>query len=558
MQKISIVLMCLVWLSMCGISDAAVVSPPHLGNLGLWLDASDLDGDGLEEGILESGINSGVVTNWMDKSGEGNHAHQSVVASRPVYVAASGNGRPALGFDGVDDFLDIDFTANPHTIFIVSRDGTQLGTWRGMFNLCYGGASATTDRNKRQPFLAIRSTTDTRLSVSYIGSDGVNATFNMTGSSSWNVLTVIKPSGLTPVTAYRNGQQAGQTVAINQEPLDGTDWIGKGPGPWNGEISEIIVYRKALTESEMNIVGYYLEQKYGLSTAYQAGRIPLGAVSSEDDMIVSERLGDSVSFAVTLLHQPTADVTVTVSIDPNNIDDIVLSAGQQSGSSVALTFNSANYDQPQEIIVSVVDDDVAEDDETARILFTLDSADPVFTDENGYIPPVYVTILDNDGAGISFAPLGDSLTVSEQEELVDTNKFSVLLTKAPTSDVSIEISADQSQVTLSSYTLNFSPANYNEPQVVTVAAVDDDLFEDNPHSFSLNFTATSLDNRYEGFAAGPLSGLILDNDCGPGRYLSIDINQDCKIDIDDLVLLAASWLKCSTPNIPGCIDPEAL
>lgn len=48
----------------------------------------------------------------LDKSGNGNHASQSTTASCPIYQIDA-NGFPNLGFDGVDDSLNADFSSFP-------------------------------------------------------------------------------------------------------------------------------------------------------------------------------------------------------------------------------------------------------------------------------------------------------------------------------------------------------------------------------------------------------------------------------------------------------------
>ena len=72
---------------------------------GVWLDPSDLstlfqDTAGTTP-VTAAGQSVALV---LDKSGRGNHATQSVFASRPLYQVDSG-GRGYLSFDGVDDFL---------------------------------------------------------------------------------------------------------------------------------------------------------------------------------------------------------------------------------------------------------------------------------------------------------------------------------------------------------------------------------------------------------------------------------------------------------------------
>lgn len=72
---------------------------------GVWLDPSDLttlfQDDAGTTPVTAAGQSVGRI---LDKSGRGNHATQSIFASRPIYQVDSG-GRGYLSFDGVDDFL---------------------------------------------------------------------------------------------------------------------------------------------------------------------------------------------------------------------------------------------------------------------------------------------------------------------------------------------------------------------------------------------------------------------------------------------------------------------
>lgn len=76
--------------------------------------------------------------------------------------------------------------------------------------------------------------------------------------------------------------------------------------------------------------------------------------------------------------------------------------------------------------------------------------------------------------GITVTPL-DGLQTSESG---DTDQFSVVLDVAPTADVTIDLaSSDTGEASLSPSSLTFTPTNWNIPQVVTVAGVDDSTID---------------------------------------------------------------------------------
>jgi hypothetical protein len=113
-----------------GNTNLAVYNPLLLfaaGEVGVWFDPSDLstmfqDSAGTTPAAIDQAV--GLI---LDKSGRGNHASQTTLASRPI-LRQDNSGRYYLDFDGIDDSL---FTASinfalPHaTIFmgVAKRSG---------------------------------------------------------------------------------------------------------------------------------------------------------------------------------------------------------------------------------------------------------------------------------------------------------------------------------------------------------------------------------------------------------------------------------------------------
>lgn len=91
-----------------------------------------------------------------------------------------------------------------------------------------------------------------------------------------------------------------------------------------------------------------------------------------------------------------------------------------------------------------------------------------------------------------------------------TDSYTVVLETRPTADVNIAINADN-QVSLDKATLTFTPANWDTPQIVTVTAVDDRIFEQ-PHNGVISQTVTSTDSNYNGFRLSSIKVAIADND----------------------------------------------
>jgi hypothetical protein len=81
----------------------------------LWLDARQITG--LVDGV--------PVASWSDASPALRTATQSTPSSRPIYRTNAINGRPALRFDGIDDYLTVAATLVPgsqnRTLLVVAR-----------------------------------------------------------------------------------------------------------------------------------------------------------------------------------------------------------------------------------------------------------------------------------------------------------------------------------------------------------------------------------------------------------------------------------------------------
>lgn len=79
------------------------------------------------DGTLETfvGVGNGYVTTWYDQSGNGNDATQAIAASQPMIVDAGvlveENGKPAVSFDGVDDFMYSLSSISGNSIFLVQK-----------------------------------------------------------------------------------------------------------------------------------------------------------------------------------------------------------------------------------------------------------------------------------------------------------------------------------------------------------------------------------------------------------------------------------------------------
>ena len=256
------------------------------------------------------------------------------------------------------------------------------------------------------------------------------------------------------------------------------------------------------TIAEGNHVGFVAHSVASGDPNYDAA--PLGAfianIADNDGATVSiaptnlavAEGGVSASYAISLTSEPTAAVYVNINPD-----------GQLTTDMAVLTFTAANWDVPQTVTVSAVDDDIAEGNHVGVIQHSVSSGDPAF--DGLPAATVLANIADNDGAAVSIAPT--SLTVAEGGV---SASYAISLTSEPTAAVYVNISPD-GQLTTDMAVLTFTAANWDVAQMVTVTAVDDTLVEGD-HSGLLSHSTSSADVHYHSL---PLAGMVVaiaDND----------------------------------------------
>jgi len=252
---------------------------------------------------------------------------------------------------------------------------------------------------------------------------------------------------------------------------------------------------------------------------------------------VSEE-GTEDTYEVVLNYAPTADVTITLTND----DDQLVAVDDANPANDFIVFTPSDWSTPQSVRVAAVDDVLAEGPHNSLIEHSAQSADAGY--DGISIPNLPVGIIDNDVAGVTVTSSGGSTQVIEGGD-VDT--YEVVLTGSPTDDVTIALVSADGQLTAvddanpANDFLVFTASNWSTPQVVRVEAVDDAVFE-GPHEGLISHSASSTDSRYQGLAIPSVRADIYDNDSnGPGVLVipsdgSTDVVEGGGFDLYYLVL----------------------
>ncbi|MEM6688500.1 MAG: choice-of-anchor D domain-containing protein [Planctomycetota bacterium] len=131
---------------------------------------------------------------------------------------------------------------------------------------------------------------------------------------------------------------------------------------------------------------------------------------------------------------------------------------------------------------------------TADLLLFADNSD----DSPGFSNDLSVVITESGG-----------FTGVVEGEAGDTVQFR--LAEAPTSNVTITLTPSNSEITLSTNTLTFTPGNFGTNQTVTVTAVDDANDTEGIHSSLIELALASVDTNFDGAFIPPVEVTIADN-----------------------------------------------
>jgi hypothetical protein len=205
-------------------------------------------------------------------------------------------------------------------------------------------------------------------------------------------------------------------------------------------------------------------------------------------------------FTVVLNTAPTADVVMgVVSSDATMHEGVV--------DKTSLTFTPTNWNTPQTVRVTGVDDTQADGNQTYTIRIENTNSDDANYD---MIDPADVTVTntDNDGAvatGVTITPITGTTT-----EAGGTFDFTVVLDKAPTADVTVGLSSsDTTEGTINKTSVTFTPANWNVAQTVRVTGVDDSDVDGN---VSYNIVTADTVTTDSSYWMNPIDVTVLNTD----------------------------------------------
>ena len=257
--------------------------PDELGtDLALWLDAED---------TASITLNGSTVSQWNDKSGNDppRNFSQGTLTNQPTYSETGMLGKPAVVFDGTDDFMSaLDFD-NAVSLALIGSGGSSLaplisGAAPALFSPVWNANGATivyrgrTDTNIRQLNLG---GAPSDFSIGFISLDAANSEVKLSGNG---------------------GAQTSYSQTINSADTQintlGRDFQGTAQFA-DGSIAEIVVASSVLSTTDRQKLEGYLAWKWGL----------------EADLPVDHPYKNSPPIAGTL---PTVDTPLKTGITSNS------------------------------------------------------------------------------------------------------------------------------------------------------------------------------------------------------------------------------------------------
>ena len=305
-------------------------------------------------------------------------------------------------------------------------------------------------------------------------------------------------------TVVLTGQPDG---AVTVTPTSGNDDVTVGgalsfnAANWN--TAQTVAVTAAEDDDAVDDVAFVTHAVQGIPGVASGPRVRV-TVADDDSRgltlattTLSVAEGATATYTARLASEPTGVVAVAVSSSDGAVtaDADATAPGEQA----TLLFNATNWDTPQTVTVRAGEDDDGEN-ETVTL-----SHDPSGADY-GAVTSVDVsfTVTDNDAKGATLS--ATSLNVQEN----GAAEYTLVLDTEPVGGpVSVAVASTTGTVaTARPATLTFTAQNWNAPQTVTVAGVDDTDTADESETIS----HTPTGGGYDGVAVSDVTATAVDDD----------------------------------------------
>jgi autotransporter-associated beta strand protein len=260
-------------------------------------------------------------------------------------------------------------------------------------------------------------------------------------SSSDTGAATVSPNQLTFTTANWNTAQNVTVTAVSDADIlneNVTVTFTVNDALSSNEYDPVADASEAVTVTDTNVAGFTL---------------------SKTTSTVAEN-GDTDTFTVVLSSQPSSNVVLSVTSG---------ATAEATVSPSTLTFTTANWNTPQTVTITGVNDNVdTVGNDTATITVSVVDA----SSDNSWDPladqTVVVTATNDDTAGATVVVV-DNITGEDGS----TGSFTIKLNSQPTASVTVALSSSNTAEGTVPASVTFTTANWNTAQTITVTGVDD-------------------------------------------------------------------------------------
>jgi len=212
------------------------------------------------EEMAAGDVSNGSVLAWTDLI-SGYRPSQSTVSAQPAYSPTGFNGRPAVLFDGVGDYLGLE------TVPFYSGTGQQFEVW-----LLAGQTRIATDIAVVRAFSFGGGTGATAFRVGSVNVGGnkrvadarvvQDAATDYLGNNLVRTVTTATTVAMTVGTGATTTATTATSIGTSRLRIGGSDNV-VADSPWQGPISAIVV-TPLLTSAQAALLSQYLRSRGGL------------------------------------------------------------------------------------------------------------------------------------------------------------------------------------------------------------------------------------------------------------------------------------------------------
>jgi prepilin-type N-terminal cleavage/methylation domain-containing protein len=236
-----------------------------MSNILMWLESTSEKSFASSEKVNTALGATGTISSWNDinpSTATPNNATQVVNANKPRYIDNDINGLPSINFDGSSDFLGFDGTilaGKSYTVIVVEKRLSSAG------NDYFISGSQSGDN--QGPHLGYR--TNTTMTFAQFANDLDVAVSGFASPTPYMHIFIFNSGN--GKTYYKNGVQlinsktsGALTPLISYNGAQIAKFSNGGGAYYNGNIGEIIIFSRAIKNSERLNIENYLQAKWGI------------------------------------------------------------------------------------------------------------------------------------------------------------------------------------------------------------------------------------------------------------------------------------------------------